>query len=110
MTTYLLKTYAARDLSRGRRLFNYRLSRARRVSENAFGILGSRFPILLSNIYRTPERAVEMCRAVAALHNYLRNEGGNQYLGMGQVDTEELNHHIVEGEWRQPMNWITLLL
>lgn len=101
MSTYLLKPYATRDLSRNRRLFNYRLSRARRVSENAFGILGSRFRILLTNIYRTPDRAVELCRAVGALHNYLRKEGGNQYLGLGQVDGEDLDHGLVEGEWRQ---------
>lgn len=98
LSTYLLKPYATRDLSRNKRLFNYRLSRARRVSENAFGILGSRFRILLTNIYRSPDRVVELCRAVGVLHNYLRREGGNHYLGLGQVDAEDLNHGLVEGD------------
>lgn len=49
MSTYLLEPCATRDLSRNKR----------RVSENAFGILASRFRILLTNIFRTPERAVE---------------------------------------------------
>lgn len=104
LTTYLTKPYSSRDLSRTKRIFNYRLSRARRVSENAFGIMANRFRILLTNIYQTPDRVVEMIRAIAALHNYLRKEGGHHYLGQGYVDMEDVNHHVVEGEWRRHSN------
>nr|XP_022907401.1 protein ALP1-like [Onthophagus taurus] len=45
LTTSLLKPYSKRKLSRAERIFNYRLSRVRRISENAFGILASKFRI-----------------------------------------------------------------
>lgn len=42
LRTWMMKPYPQRGLSREKRLFNYRLSRARRVVENAFAIVSSR--------------------------------------------------------------------
>lgn len=100
MTTYLLKPHSMRSLSREQRVFNYRLSRARRVSENCFGIMANRFRLLLTNIYKTPDRVVSICKAVACLHNYLRHDSARHYINAGSVDTEDANHAWVEGEWR----------
>ncbi|XP_076044731.1 uncharacterized protein LOC143027341 [Oratosquilla oratoria] len=45
LRTDFLKPFAAKELTQERRIFNYRLSRARRVIENVFDIMSSRFGI-----------------------------------------------------------------
>lgn len=70
----LMKPYSQRNVIKEKRIFNYRLSRARRVIENSFGILSSRFRTLLKTINLSPEKATIIVRACCHLHNYLRNK------------------------------------
>jgi hypothetical protein len=46
----VMKQYSQKNITHDERIFNYRLSRARRVVKNVFGILASRFRILLQPI------------------------------------------------------------
>jgi len=55
---FLMKPYSQQDLTNERRIFNYRLSRACRTFENAFGILASRFGIFQKPINLRLEKAV----------------------------------------------------
>lgn len=55
-----------------RQVFNYRLSRARRVSENAFGILSKRFRIYQRRLQLTTTNVDTVVLATCVLHNYLR--------------------------------------
>ena len=50
LRTTMMNPYSHRTLDKEDRIFNYRLSRARRVVENAFGILTNRFRILLTTM------------------------------------------------------------
>lgn len=50
-------------------IFNYRLSRARRSVENAFGILQKRFPIIEGPIEGSYEKVKSVILACFCLHN-----------------------------------------
>ena len=45
LKTYLMKPCPARSFDLSQRVFNYRLSRVRRIVKNVFGILASRFAV-----------------------------------------------------------------
>lgn len=45
MSNYLMKPYPGRTLDIPERVYNYRLSRARRIIENVFGIMSSKFRV-----------------------------------------------------------------
>lgn len=56
-----------------KRIYNYRLSRARRVVENAFGILSSVFRVLTPMLLQ-PKKASIVVMACVYLHNFFVQE------------------------------------
>ena len=86
----LMKPFSHRNLSREDRIFNYRLSRVSRIVENAFGILASRFRILLGQINVCPEKALTLVLACSYLHNYLRRKEVESYY-QGGFDIENIS-------------------
>ncbi|XP_037821855.1 uncharacterized protein LOC119610632 [Lucilia sericata] len=78
ISPHLLKPYSLRTLTATQRIYNYRLSRARRVIENAFGILSARFRILRSAIMLEPTKVRTITCACCALHNFLMTQKKNR--------------------------------
>lgn len=85
----LLKPFNRRDLTDERKIFNYRLSRARRIVENAFGILVSRFRIFHTSINLRLDNIDIVVMASCALHNFLRNKFSDTYTPSGTLDYED---------------------
>jgi len=102
LRTNILKPFSHRHLSLEEKIFNYRLSRARRVSENAFGILSSRFRIFRRTIDVKVETTELIVKTACAIHNWLRMTASRDYLTTKCVDIGDLNTgEIHPGTWRQ---------
>ena len=102
LNTWLMKPFSHRQLTREERIFNYRLSRARRVVENAFGILSNRWRCMLTVMPQTPERVTTISIACCVLHNLIRLRfpaAQNEVL-----DAEDEDHNLIPGAWRQDQN------
>ncbi|XP_018025075.1 putative nuclease HARBI1 [Hyalella azteca] len=99
---YLLKPYPFRNQNEEQRIFSYRLSRARRIVENAFGIMSNKFRVLQTSIALTPDKAEHVVLATIVLHNLLRREYSNEHTPQGSIDVEDIDRgEIVHGSWRQ---------
>uniref|UniRef100_A0A1B6LH18 DDE Tnp4 domain-containing protein n=1 Tax=Graphocephala atropunctata TaxID=36148 RepID=A0A1B6LH18_9HEMI len=101
---YIMKPYTTRcgPLTLKQKVFNYRLSRARRIVENAFGILAARFRIFERPIPLTPEKIDSIVKACVTIHNWLRIKSPGVYFYRGCVDEENIDTgEIVPGSWRQ---------
>ncbi|KAL4142959.1 hypothetical protein QTP88_005347 [Uroleucon formosanum] len=90
LQTYLMKPYSQHDLTSKRRIFNYRLLRARRVVENAFGILASRFGVFQKPINLEPDKASTITLACCYLHNFLIENNKHLYVSKNVLITENL--------------------
>lgn len=99
-------TYAKNSMER---IFNYRLSRARRIVENVFGILASVFRLLRAPMVLEPEKAALICMTCSLLHNFLRksNTSRNRYTPSGTFDAE-VNGQVTDGARRRDNNMNSL--
>ena len=70
LRTDLMKPYPRAVLGLKERIFNYRLSRSRRIIENTFGILAARFRIFRRPIIAREDVVVSVTKACVVLHNY----------------------------------------
>lgn len=77
---YLLRPYPGDNLTREKRIFNYRLSRARRVVENAFGILSQKFRIYQRRIHAKPENVDRIVLATCILHNFIKKHDKESFV------------------------------
>lgn len=94
---YLMKPFGHSTLTRQQRLFNYRLSRARRIVENAFGIMTQRFQCFHGVMRQEPKTVTSIVLACCILHNMLRDTDS---VVQRVADHEDAEHNLIPGPWR----------
>ena len=104
LTAYMMKPYPQKNLSLEKHISNYQLSRMRRISEKAFGILANRWTVFRNSFLLEPGRFKAITLAVLTLHNWLRKESdfSKVYFSTTLIDREDPETgEIFEGSWRK---------
>lgn len=101
---HIMKPFGGTKRDQAQFEFDKRLSRARRVVENSFGILVCRWRILYHAICCEPENAEKIIKAVVVLHNFLMmtDPGASErkYAPARSMDYVDSNGIIRDGSWR----------
>ncbi|KAK9708473.1 DDE superfamily endonuclease [Popillia japonica] len=99
LTKRLMKPWSQKS-TKEEKIFKYRLSRARRIVENAFGILTNSFQVLQKDINLEVSKVQDVALACCVLHNYIKHKDDQTYLkGIEFEYTETVT--LTEKEWRK---------
>ena len=97
---YLMKPYPQSGLTEERRIYNYRHSRARRISENLVGIIANRWRVFRSVILLPPTTIEVMLMSTLTIHNFLRQSPSRSiYCPAGLLDLENRSGDFIPGIW-----------
>ena len=99
LKTWLMRPFPG-SLDVSQKIFNYRLSRARRTIQNAFGILVARWRIFKRPILASIETVQSIIGTCFCLHNYLQTTQSSSYTPQGFIDFEGFDGAIKEGDWK----------
>ncbi|XP_028394515.1 protein ANTAGONIST OF LIKE HETEROCHROMATIN PROTEIN 1-like [Dendronephthya gigantea] len=100
----LQKPYPHRSAMGDEKVYNYRLSHARRIIENAFGIMCSRFRVLLCTLELDVPNAMQVVCACVTLHNFLSMKKDKVYSPSGFMDIDDGSGNTTPGSWRSLIN------
>ena len=103
LSLYMTKPFPQINLTKEKRIFKYRLSRIRRISENGFGILANKWRVFPRPFSLEPEKVKTVTLAAITLHNWLRSESkiGKTDIPVGLTDRENIETgEFFEGTWR----------
>ena len=90
LISYVVNPYPQKHLTLEKRIFTYRLSRMRRISENAFGITASGWRVFRRAFHLEPEKVMSVTPAVITFHNWLRRNSkiGKLYVPQSLIDRQ----------------------
>ena len=99
LNSWLMKKFPNRGCTAFHRIFNYRISRARLVVENAFGIMANRWRCFTTTMQQPPKTVCMIVKAALTMQDMIRKR---RPLMPGEVDVVDEQANIVqEGSWRQ---------
>lgn len=91
----LMRPYPGRYLSTDKKIFNYRLSRARRYVECVFGQLTAKFRIFHNTINLQPDTANLVIKAACVLHNFIKRRALNANAGENEHNATDSNNENI---------------
>ena len=94
LTSYYMKPYGRKIMTDVQRIIYYRLSRKRRVTENAFGILVNRFRVFSVRNNLNENNVLIVVLASHSLHNLLRERSRDTYAPPGFTDEIQMDGNI----------------
>ena len=103
LSLHMMKPFPQRNLTTEKRVFKYRLSRMRRISENGFGTLVNKWRAFRRPFSLEPEKVKIITLAAITLHNWLRIENniGKTDIPGGLIDRENIETgELCESFWR----------
>ena len=100
LSDHCMKPFPQGRLTLRNRVYNYRLSRFRCCSENAFGIWVYRFRVFTTKMLLSPVNATTITLASLVLHNMLRGLSKDTYTPDGFVDAILEDGEVSLGSWR----------
>ena len=98
--------YSGRHMTREDMIASYRISRARHLVENAFGIIVWRWRWRLSTMQQVLTTAPTTVEACVCLHNFIHL--WNQDIQNIHMNDEDPTHNHIPGSWRQDANLLEL--
>lgn len=98
----LMKPFPQRGLSIKKRVFNYRLSRARRLIECAFGMMTKKFRVLENMSLLQPSNLEYIVKACCVLHNTIRKLESKSLIAEVHKYLEEMEESNDELSIEQP--------
>lgn len=113
LNTYMMRPYPrSGSLNRTQKIFNYRLSRARRIVETSFGILAARRRFFRKPIIACVPTILKIIQASVCLHNYIMQEEESvptRFRRYGSLTSEEehLDAHALTDVTRAGSNTYT---
>lgn len=96
-----MRPYRRKKLYTDYKIFNCRLSRARRTVGNAFCILVSRFRVFKKLIITCIPTAVKIVKSACVLHNWLQTRSNSDYFFPGLIDKDSEHYFFTSGSLRK---------
>lgn len=103
LTTHIMKPFSGiHKKGTPEKIFNYRLSHARKIMENVFGIVSAIFRVLRKLILLSSKKTQIVVMAACCLHNYLKKSrhSKNIYTPPGSFHQETDEGNVIPGNWR----------
>ncbi|XP_064088597.1 uncharacterized protein LOC135202984 [Macrobrachium nipponense] len=98
LNPWLMKPYSCESQDPTKRLYSFRLSCARCVVENAFGLLQMGWRVFGT----TMQQDVEVCNKITLCTCVMHNLALQRYSCAGtNIDHEDQHHNVIPGTWRQ---------